>query len=66
LEHSHTAIFAGPPAKKIYEKGKPPKAALMLLLLLNAGMPSMKVCKKLLALWPQWWWKLGCPPDEIT
>jgi hypothetical protein len=46
-------FFAGPPAKKIYEKGKPPMAALMLLLLLNTGMPPMKECEKLLALWPQ-------------
>ncbi len=39
----------GPPAKKIYKKGKPPMAVLMLLLLLNIGTPHMKICEKLAA-----------------
>ncbi len=35
------ATAVGPPAKKNYEKGKPPMAALMLLLLLGTGLPPI-------------------------
>jgi hypothetical protein len=40
------AVKAGPPAKKICKKGKSPLAALMLLLLLSAGMSPIEMCKK--------------------
>ncbi len=33
------AAETGPPARNIYEKGEPPMTALMLLLLLGAGLP---------------------------
>jgi hypothetical protein len=39
----------GPPARKIYKKGKPPIAVLILLFLLNTGTPHMKICEKLAA-----------------